>query len=278
MSHELTLAPASSMIWDVANKLFTENVDAVILTENNIPTGIFTERHVLNRVVNAGLDAKTTPAASVMTAPIRAVSEDTPIVDALGEMFQRRIRHMVVHADSNTKVIGVISMRRILQMVVEIGHGVNETRTVGEIMAPNPLAVDESTPVSDTINRMIENDTGAIVVTREAAPMGIFTERDVLRRIVLKEIDPRKTEIQAVMTTSPITMPKNIVIGKVLDEMHRRRIRNMPVCSAAGELAGLVSMPEIIQYARALDIDDAVRRSWKDIQEYYDSLDIYTPG
>ena len=163
-------------------------------------------------------------------------------------------------------------------MVVEIGHGVNETRTVGEIMAPNPLAVDESTPVSDTINRMIENDMGAIVVTREAAPMGIFTERDVLRRIVLKEIDPQKTEIQAVMTTSLITMPKNIVIGKVLDEMHRRRIRNMPVCSAAGELAGLVSMPEIIQYARALEIDDAVRRSWKDIQEYYDSLDIYTPG
>jgi len=45
-----------------------------------------------------------------------------------------------------------------------------------------------------------------------------------------------------------------------------------------GKLAGLLSMPEILQYARALDIDDAVRHAWKEIQEFYDSLDIYTPG
>jgi hypothetical protein len=67
-------------------------------------------------------------------------------------------------------------------------------------------------------------------------------------------------------------------VGKVLDEMHQRHIRNMPVSGERGcGLAGLVSMPEIIQYARALDIDDAVRRSWKEIQEFYDSQDIYTP-
>jgi len=53
MSHELTVAPASSAIWEARHKLFTESVDAVVLPENNTPVGIFTKRHVLNRVVNA---------------------------------------------------------------------------------------------------------------------------------------------------------------------------------------------------------------------------------
>jgi signal-transduction protein with cAMP-binding, CBS, and nucleotidyltransferase domain len=278
MTRELTTLPASSTIQEVMEMLAARDVDAVILTENNTPAGIFTERHVLKRVVNAALEPKTAPAANVMTAPIHAVSEDTPIVDALGEMFQRRIRHLLVRTEDNQKVAGIVSMRRILQMVVEIGHGVNETRTVGDIMSPHLLSVDPSMSVSQAIDLMIRNDSGAVVVTETDSPTGIFTERDVLRRVVLKDLDSRQIPIKEVMTSPVITMPRHAIVGKVLDEMCRRNIRNMPIHGERGEPAGLVSMPEVIQYARALDIDDAIRRSWKEIQQFYDSLDLYTPG
>jgi CBS domain-containing protein len=278
MSKELTTAPASSTVEEVMEKLVAESVDAVLLTENSIPAGIFTERHVLKYVAGAPSDKRTAPVAGIMTSPIRAVSEETPIVEALGEMFQRRIRHLLVWAEEQQKVVGVISMRRILRMVVEIGHGVNETRTVGEIMAPDPLSVDQATMVADAIELMNRRDSGAVVVNSAAGPVGIFTEHDVLRRVVLPDKDPRRLRISEVMTAPVITAPKSALVGNVLDEMHRRNIRNMPVRDDDGKLAGLLSMPEILQYARALDIDDAVRRAWKEIQEFYDSLDIYTPG
>jgi hypothetical protein len=52
----------------------------------------------------------------------------------------------------------------------------------------------------------------------------------------------------------------------------------MPVCGADGALSGLVSMPEVLQYAKAFDIDEQVRRTWKEVAEYLDTEDQYTPG
>jgi len=40
----------------------------------------------------------------------------------------------------------------------------------------------------------------------------------------------------------------------------------------------MVSMPDVLQYARAFDIDEQVRQTWKEVQDYYDSEDQYTPG
>jgi hypothetical protein len=52
----------------------------------------------------------------------------------------------------------------------------------------------------------------------------------------------------------------------------------MPVMGPSGELIGIVSMPDILQYAAAFNIDEKVRQTWKEVQEYYDSEDHYTPG
>lgn len=53
---------------------------------------------------------------------------------------------------------------------------------------------------------------------------------------------------------------------------------NMPIVGERKELAGLVSMPDVLQYARAFDVDEEVRRAWRSIQNYYDSQDQSRPG
>ena len=81
-------------------------------------------------------------------------------------------------------------------------------------MSPNSLSVDQATTVSDAIDLMIQNESGAVVVTRAGDPIGIFTERDVLRRVALKEIDPWQITMNEVMTSPVITMPKTAVWEK----------------------------------------------------------------
>jgi len=117
-----------------------------------------------------------------------------------------------------------------------------------------------------------------VIVTAAGKPSGIFTERDVLKRVATKEINVRQTPIKQVMTAPVITMPRSALVGDVLVEMSRRDIRNMPVSGDDGELTGIVSMPEILQYARAFNVDEQVRRTWKEVAEYLDSEDQYTPG
>ena len=84
--------------------------------------------------------------------------------------------------------------------------------------------------------------------------------------------------MKQVMTSPLVTMASTALVGEGLMEMYKRDIRNMPVMDAAGELIGIISMPDILQYAAAFNIDEKVRQTWKEVQEYYDSEDQYTPG
>lgn len=277
MTTHLTTAPAAASIFEVMATMVAEDVGRIIVTDEDVPIGIFTEKDVLKRVVNAGIDTRKTAIRSVMTTPARAVREETHIIEAFGKMYRGKYRHLLVRGRRG-KIIGIVSMRRILNIAVELGQGLNETRTLGDIAAGSIELVDDNTDVHQTVDVMNKKNVTAVVVTRSGKPVGIFTERDVLKRVATKGLPLKETPMQQVMTAPIITMPKSALVGDVLAEMYRRDIRNMPVRAENGELIGLVSMPEILQYARAFNVDEQVRRTWKEVAEYLDTEDQYTPG
>jgi signal-transduction protein with cAMP-binding, CBS, and nucleotidyltransferase domain len=277
MTTNLTKAPVSSTIYEVMEMMVAEDVGRIIITDDDIPVGIFTEKDVLKRVVNAEIDARRTAIKKVMTAPARAVREETHIVDAFGKMYRGKYRHLLVRGRRG-KIVGIVSMRRILNLAVELGQGLNETKTLADIAAPAIVSVEQSATVYETIELMNTSSVSAVVVTVADKPSGIFTERDVLKRVATKEINVKQTPIKQVMTAPVITMPRSALVGDVLVEMARRDIRNMPVSGDSGEITGIVSMPEILQYARAFNVDEQVRRTWKEVAEYLDTEDQYTPG
>jgi len=277
MTTHLTTAPASASIYQVMETMVAEDVGRIIVTDDDIPVGIFTEKDVLKRVVNAGIDAPKAAIRNVMTSPVRAVREETHIIEAFGKMYRGKFRHLLVRGRRG-KIIGIVSMRRILNIAVELGQGLSETKTLGDIAGGAVLTVDENTSVHETIELMSKKNVTAVVVTSSGNPTGIFTERDVLKRVATKKIPLKETRIDQVMTAPLVIMPRSALVGDVLAEMSRRDIRNMPVSGAGGELIGLVAMPEILQYARAFNVDEQVRRTWREVAEFLDTEDQYTPG
>lgn len=277
MTTNLVKAPVTASVFEVMQTMVAEDVGRIIITDDEVPVGIFTEKDVVKRVVCAKIDAKKTPIKKVMTAPLRAVREETHIVDAFGKMYQGKYRHLLVRGRRG-KIIGIVSMRRILNLAVELGQGLSETKTVGDIASQAIVAVDQSSMVYDTVELMNKKNVTAVIVTENGKAVGIFTERDVLKRVASQQIAVKQTPVKQVMTAPMITMLSTALIGDVLLEMSHRDIRNMPVKNADGDLIGLISMPEILQYARAFDIDEQVRRTWKEVAEFLDSEDQYTPG
>jgi signal-transduction protein with cAMP-binding, CBS, and nucleotidyltransferase domain len=232
---------------------------------------------VLKRVANKAIDLQQTSIREVMTSPIQAVAEETHILEGLGRMYQGNFRHLLVRGRRGT-IVGIVSMRRILKIAVELGQGLSETRTVGEIMSGQVLSVDEGRSISESTELMMNKNSSAVVVTQEQQPKGIFTERDLLKRVINKVPDITKTPVREVMTAPVISMPRTTHIGEVLAEMYRRDIRNMPVKGDREELLGIVSMPDVLRYARAFNIDENVRQSWKEVANFWQSEDHYTPG
>jgi CBS domain-containing protein len=277
MSRELVTAKPSSTIFEVMELMVAKNVGRVIITENQIPSGIFTEKDVLKRVMNKNVDPTKTAIKKVMTSPVRAVRENTHIVDALGRMYRSKFRHLLIR-DQKGNMVGMISMRRILKLAVESGQGLAESQIVGDIMSKDPLSLEADRSISEAIHLMSEKDKGCVAVTSHGKPRGIFTERDVLKRVATKKVDPAKTPIQKVMTKDLVTLPHTSLIGKVLQEMYRGNFRHMPIVGDQKDLVGIVSMRDVLKYASALDVDEKVRSTWKEIEEFWDSEEHYTPG
>jgi len=277
MTTQLTSAKITETIFRVVEIMVSADIGRVIITDADVPVGIFTEKDVLKRVANKGIDLQQTSIREVMTSPIQAVAEETHILDALGKMYQGNFRHLLVRGRRGT-IVGIVSMRRILKIAVELGQGLSETQTVGEIMSGQVLTVDEGRSISESTELMMRNNSSAVVVTQEQRSKGIFTERDLLKRVINKVPDITKTPVRDVMTAPLISMPRTTHIGEVLAEMYRRDIRNMPVQGDHEELLGIVSMPDVLRYARAFNIDEKVRQSWKEVANFWQSEDHYTPG
>jgi len=276
MTTEITTNTVDCTVFDAIEQMVAEDVGRVVLSDKDVPVGIFTEKDVLRRVMHK-LDPRKTTIKDVMTSPLRAVPEETHIVDAFVKMYRGKYRHLLVRGRRG-KIVGIVSMRRILGLAVELGHDKQDDRTVGSILSPGAPTLDASASVYDTIDLMLQKGVSAVVVTAAGKPAGIFTERDVLKRVAAKSINTKTAAIQEFMTAPLITMASTDLIGAVLTEMYRRDVRNMPINGETGELMGIVSMPDILQYAQAFDIDEKVRQTWKEVQEYFNSEDQYTPG
>jgi len=277
MTTDLVKAPVTATVFSVIESMIVNDVGRIIITDDEVPVGIFTEKDVLKRVVGAQVDSRSTSIKVVMTAPVRAVREETLIVDAFARMYRGKFRHLLVRG-RHGKIVGIVSMRRILNIAVELGQGISESRTLGDIANAPIVTIDESATVHAAVDLMNRQGVTAVAVTAGGQPAGIFTERDILKRVATTDLDRHNTPLKKVMTVPLITMPRNALVGDVLAEMSRRDIRNMPVQDEANQLVGLISMPEILQYAQAFNIDEQVRRSWQEVAKELDSDDQYTPG
>ncbi len=277
MTTKVIMVGASSTIFEVMEMMAAKNIGGVVVTEDQLAVGIFTEQDVLKRVMNKKLDPKKTSIKRVMTSPIRGVPKETHIIEALGGMYKAKFRHLLVRGEKRA-IVGMVSMRNILKFTVELGQGLTESQTVGSIMSRNIITVEGSQSIYDTIELMVKKNTGCVIALIEGKPKGIFTERDVLNRVAKKNMDTKKTPIREVMTTDVVTMPHTALIGEVLAEMYRRGFRNMPIRGEKGEVVGIVSLADVLQYAKALDVDEKVRNTWKEIEEFWESEEHYTPG
>lgn len=106
-------------------------------------------------------------------------------------------------------------------------------------------SVGPSATVLDAALLMNEHKIGAVVVLDEGRVVGMFTERDVLRRIVAERRDPAATRVAEVMTSEVVCCRPETTLDEARIAMKERRIRHLPVVNAEGRLEGLISIGDL---------------------------------
>ena len=120
--------------------------------------------------------------------------------------------------------------------------------TVNDILATKGsqvYTIGKTATVLDGALEMTKHKVGALVVTDDGKVAGIFTERDVLRRVVTERRDPATTTIAAVMTAEIVCCTPATPIEEARGTMKNRRIRHLPVISNDGRLMGLISIGDL---------------------------------
>jgi len=107
--------------------------------------------------------------------------------------------------------------------------------------------VGEGDSVAAVVRRMAELNLGAIMVMGGGELRGVFSERDLMRRVVLEGRDPERTAVHQVMTTNVATVEDSESMEQAMEAMQTHGCRHLPVMRG-GVVAGFLSMRDVIHH------------------------------
>lgn len=113
---------------------------------------------------------------------------------------------------------------------------------------PRPLTVESGTSVREVIQKVQREGTGCVLVSKDNRLIGIMTERDVLMKIVARDVKYDEP-VDAFMTPEPLTLTPDDTIGDAISLMNREGFRNVPIINpASGEAIALFRIQDVIDY------------------------------
>ena len=131
------------------------------------------------------------------------------------------------------------------------------------ILSRSVVTVSRTATVWDAIQAMAGAKVGSVAVVDGSHLEGIFSERDVMFRIVVEGRDPKTTLVEEVMTSPVQTIQKRITGDEALRIMVQNHIRHLPVVDEEGRIQAMVSMRSLLE------------EKVKDLHQQLDSLESY---
>ena len=159
------------------------------------------------------------------------------------------------------------ALQALLGPLMEQAFGNKTSPTLRSLLAGKPgTMVSPDTNVRDAGLLMAERRKAALVVD-EGELVGIFGFKDMMTRVIAKELSVEHTEISMVMTPNPESVSPDLTVLEALQTMHDNKFLTLPVCEDDGTVVGLVDVMDVIYgcggaegwrsiFSSALDLDD----------------------
>lgn len=147
---------------------------------------------------------------------------------------------------------------------------------VKDVMVRKVRTANSEETILDATEIMNQYEIGCMVITENGKPVGIMTERDILKRVVSERRDPAKTKLYEVMSKPLVTVKPHITITSAARIMIKQKIKKLLVTND-GQLIGILSLTDLIPLLREygitnkISLKDAPKRVKKVFDIYIDS-------
>ena len=119
--------------------------------------------------------------------------------------------------------------------------------------------VSPESSVHDAASLMLEKDISCLLVSGVEGPIGIITERDILRRVTAVRLDPGKVRVKDVMSSPLVSVDPETSVGDAAKKMIESEIKRLVVMSKDGAFMGLITMTDIVRWvARQEELSDSL--------------------
>ena len=108
-------------------------------------------------------------------------------------------------------------------------------------------SVDSDEPVLEAIQIMADRHVGALPVLREGRLVGVISERDYARKVILLGRSSAETPVWQIMSAPVITVGSEDAVRHCMELMTERRIRHLPVVDAGGAMIGMISIGDLVR-------------------------------
>lgn len=109
------------------------------------------------------------------------------------------------------------------------------------------FTVSPTTTAQEAAETMVKHNVGSVLVVEAGKPIGIFSERDLMVRVVVPGKDPKKVKVREVMTEGVAVVEPHTRVKQAMAIMTEKRCRHLPVV-AEGKIVGLVSIGDLVRW------------------------------
>jgi len=267
-------------VCSVISIMVENRISSIIISVKNKPVGIFTERDVV-RLAHRSREFDKLMIKDVMVKPVLTVNTDSDIFEIYTMFKENRIRHTVV-IDSNAKIAGMISATDIVNNF-ELEFYL-EFKSVMQIMQKNILTIDKGLTVMDAVYKMRSNLISCIVMEEKCCPIGVLTERDIIR-LLRDGNDLSNIVIEKVMSKPVYTTHVTTSVYEASKIMRDKRIRRLVIIDKNNVTSRIITQSDVISglekhYAEFLvsmvkEKERKIEESQEELQEkttFFDNL------
>jgi len=117
---------------------------------------------------------------------------------------------------------------------------------VEDVMVEDVISVSEKATIREAAELMNKHEIGSLVVIKKGKPVGIVTETDMVKRVILKLLDPEKTKVSEIMSKPLVFGNPQMGVDEASKIMQRQKIKKLPIVEK-GHLVGLVTTTDIVR-------------------------------
>ncbi|MDG6920274.1 MAG: CBS domain-containing protein [Nitrososphaerota archaeon] len=229
------------------------DIGSVVVLDNLGPCGVFTERDLLSRVLARGKDPEDTVVSEVASPRFPSIESTKTLEEAAGAMISKKSRLMVFEGAG---LVGIITPTDLVRAIKDA----DKDFSILKVMSTEVVTAMPETPIDVVVRVMDEKKVGSVLLSEDGRWTGIFTERDLVRRIVARR--ERLDTPVAAAATKPLVMAEPSILGREAARvMAAHKFKRLPL-SLDGEGVGVVTARDIVEAFANADRPRAPRVDW----------------